>query len=802
MCSEDENFSESAGDNSEDDLITLGELTEYESTVWRFPDIRRCPVRSCGMHFETRAKTIEHYRKTHAKHAVLCRICDYPLMLLTAAHHLVGHYARKHPKDTPPVKVKTTRHECLECHSTFKNYVYLNNHMNKIHRRQSKKGKSSAWRKPKKGQAKRRKVTKVDNNLFTSKSSVKSDKTTESWEDIESDISTSVDATSDTANDSQDVSDPSTQATTNSIRQLVKRKARSFNPQNKLRSCTICGRFLKNYLLANNHYRKAHGRTVSMCSFCGKYFDKSTALIQHMKKFHQFRYEIAAKLNNFRGFKPLVKPTKLRKSDANKKGQNDVKQKRGTMSKDAPKHKRTLEKGAFSPKTYESNLTKQIDGPMEVPFENGEANDDDISQDEVITLGEMTEYPTMRWHFPDTTACPRTNCKQKFNTRNEAFKHYRDQHSIWDVQCKECNILVSLSGAHNLINHYKRSHPNVDLPAKAFENKTTCHVCQKVLSFQQMRVHLFTRHNQDAPSIPSKMVKSDRILKRKSLNLKRMDSETKQAKSSARSLLRSKSVCHPGYSASFTTAKKNAQDDENDEVPVSKGVPIERTRANVLDASHVQSTHDPPQTEQTSHINPQSSSNDQRKSQRCVSTSELSPKQKTRSTGVRSKGCTICGMVLSTYVIACEHYHRLHGRNVMMCPYCGQYFVQGHLLTKHVMAVHSEDSAYAAKKADDHITTKEGGKGAVEESQNDIDVPDAQTHNAETHDTHSHDTEAPVFDAIPPMQPVELGTAAEKQECAQDMQPNDEPLNLTVQKDSDFGVIDLASGALDLSRKK
>ena len=106
----------------------------------------------------------------------------------------------------------------------------------------------------------------------------------------------------------------------NSLRQLVKRKASSFNIKHKVsfskltrsvstsifskhclsiqsRPCTICGRHLKNYIIACNHYRKEHGRTVSMCSFCHKYFIKSTALIQHMKKFHQFRNEFTDKLN-------------------------------------------------------------------------------------------------------------------------------------------------------------------------------------------------------------------------------------------------------------------------------------------------------------------------------------------------------------------------------------------------------------------------------------------------------------------------------------------------------------------------
>lgn len=94
---------------SDDDFITLGELTEYENAVWRFPDTTRCPFRSCNRYFGTRKKAIKHYRENHAKYAVLCKLCNYPIMLHTATHHFEGHYARKHPNVAPPVKVKTER---------------------------------------------------------------------------------------------------------------------------------------------------------------------------------------------------------------------------------------------------------------------------------------------------------------------------------------------------------------------------------------------------------------------------------------------------------------------------------------------------------------------------------------------------------------------------------------------------------------------------------------------------------------------------------------------------------------------
>lgn len=55
------------------------------------------------------------------------------------------------------------------------------------------------------------------------------------------------------------------------------------------------------------------------------------------------------------------------------------------------------------------------------------------------------------------------------------------------------------------------------------------------------------------------------------------------------------------------------------------------------------------------------------------------------------QACTICGQILKTYVVACDHYNRIHGRNVLMCPYCGLYFLKNDLLNKHVLAQHGKD---------------------------------------------------------------------------------------------------------------
>lgn len=101
-----------------------------------------------------------------------------------------------------------------------------------------------------------------------------------------------------------------------------------------------------------------------------------------------------------------------------------------------------------------------------------------MAEDDLITIGELTEYPTVQWKFPETTHCPRSHCKQKYKSRAENIAHYRDVHAKYDVICNECNILVSVSSSHNLLNHYKRKHSDIELPLKTKENRVNLINCR------------------------------------------------------------------------------------------------------------------------------------------------------------------------------------------------------------------------------------------------------------------------------------------------------------------------------------
>lgn len=102
----------------------------------------------------------------------------------------------------------------------------------------------------------------------------------------------------------------------------------------------------------------------------------------------------------------------------------------------------------------------------------------------------------------------------------------------------------------------------------------------------------------------------------------------------------------------------------------------------------------------------------------------------------------------------------------------------------------------------EEATAGEKDKGA-KDAKNDIDLPNA--FDVEIHNVGAHDTNPPKLSAVPTTQPVEQDAiAAATNQCNQFIQQDNEPLNLSVKNNVvlDFGVIDLKSGALDLSIKK
>lgn len=84
--------------------------------------------------------------------------------------------------------------------------------------------------------------------------------------------------------------------------------------------------------------------------------------------------------------------------------------------------------------------------------------------DDLILLGEDTDYPQMEWRFPDINGCPKMYCTAIFDDRFFAMAHYRVVHAKTDLLCLECNTLISMNNPDDLIRHYERKHPSAPAP--------------------------------------------------------------------------------------------------------------------------------------------------------------------------------------------------------------------------------------------------------------------------------------------------------------------------------------------------
>lgn len=96
----------------DDDLVTLygcGYITQ-----WRFPmHLKECPVRGCRLQFKNRQNTIAHYKKVHAKNAILCSLCNKPIAAKQASL-FIKHYRRMHPKSSVPFDFGRITHQTTD----------------------------------------------------------------------------------------------------------------------------------------------------------------------------------------------------------------------------------------------------------------------------------------------------------------------------------------------------------------------------------------------------------------------------------------------------------------------------------------------------------------------------------------------------------------------------------------------------------------------------------------------------------------------------------------------------------------
>lgn len=131
----------------EDDLITLRGCGIQ--TMWRFPEhLTSCPVLRCNFTTDSHSKLINHYKAKHAKHSILCDVCNKPIMA-KQKHHFKRHFWRIHPNikvsyglgNEMATKIKTQpvmqlpenkKVRCKYCCKMFSS-GNLNRHISEVH---------------------------------------------------------------------------------------------------------------------------------------------------------------------------------------------------------------------------------------------------------------------------------------------------------------------------------------------------------------------------------------------------------------------------------------------------------------------------------------------------------------------------------------------------------------------------------------------------------------------------------------------------------------------------------------------
>lgn len=102
----------------------------------------------------------------------------------------------------------------------------------------------------------------------------------------------------------------------------------------------------------------------------------------------------------------------------------------------------------------------------------------DNDNDDIITLNGCGI--TTHWRYPeDTRKCPAKNCGRKSKTQAYAIAHYKRIHSKDAILCEICNKPLSVTNQNNFISHYKRQHPNEQVPHNL--QTTSCNVEERTL---------------------------------------------------------------------------------------------------------------------------------------------------------------------------------------------------------------------------------------------------------------------------------------------------------------------------------
>lgn len=120
-------------------------------------------------------------------------------------------------------------------------------------------------------------------------------------------------------------------------------------------------------------------------------------------------------------------------------------------------------------------------------------NDMDANHSNISTLKEKLDEnydlillkgcgQTTQWKFPaERTSCPVTNCLEQFEDRVTAIEHYKKNHTQKSILCYLCNAPMVVWSDKDFENHYRRIHPDVEMPVqfnqKIKQEPSTKNVC-------------------------------------------------------------------------------------------------------------------------------------------------------------------------------------------------------------------------------------------------------------------------------------------------------------------------------------
>lgn len=136
--SQTQNTSDNLKSSETNDCIILSGFNRI--TKWKFPFIKHCPVKRCGLSFKSRLAAIDHYKATHAMHFIHCNLCNTPIHVgKTSLKNFKDHHQHVHPNQSMQSLSKMdtgfrkSHTECSTCEINFTQVDDLNQHLNKVH---------------------------------------------------------------------------------------------------------------------------------------------------------------------------------------------------------------------------------------------------------------------------------------------------------------------------------------------------------------------------------------------------------------------------------------------------------------------------------------------------------------------------------------------------------------------------------------------------------------------------------------------------------------------------------------------